>query len=75
MSEAVWLKFKTDVFWKDRLSVAIGLGLCCLPFVFLVAALLVDARTAWLAVVVGFIVIVIVCHALCRFWPGNSGRH
>lgn len=68
----VWSKSKHSVFWNDRLNVAIGLGLCCLPFVFAVAAFLFDFRTAWFAVIVAFLVILVICNALCRFPPKNS---
>ncbi len=74
MREAVWRKLKSDDFWKDRLSVAIGLGLCCLPVVFVAAALLFDVRTAWLALVVAFIVILIVCNAMCRFRSKDKAK-
>ena len=71
MRGIVWRKLKRDDFWKDRLSVAIGLGICCLPFVFIVAAILFDVRTAWLSVVIAFILILLVCNAICRF-PRNE---
>ena len=65
---------KHDAYTKDRLSIAMGLGLCCLPFVFFAAAFFVDVRTAWLAVVVAFIIILIVCNALCRFRLSGSKK-
>lgn len=67
-------KFRADEFWKDRLSVAIGLGLCCLPLVFFVAAVFFGVQIAWWAVAVAFVVILIVCNALCRFRSHGSNN-
>jgi len=63
---------KRDEFWKDRLNVAIGLGLCCLPLIFFVAVVFFDIRTAWLSVVVAFVLILVVCNAICRFPPDRE---
>jgi Na+/melibiose symporter-like transporter len=59
---------------KDSLSVAIGLGLCCLPFIFFATAFFFDVRAAWFAVVIVFVVILVVCNALCRFRLHDSQR-
>jgi len=63
-----------DDIWKERLSVAIGLGLCTLPFVFVVMAILFDARVAFMSVLVAFVVILIVCNAVCRFRSDEEER-
>jgi hypothetical protein len=56
-----------DDLWKERLSLAICLWLCTVPFLFFVAAALLDIRAAWATVVVAFVIILLVCNVICRF--------
>ncbi|MBI4490285.1 MAG: hypothetical protein HY694_14470 [Deltaproteobacteria bacterium] len=51
----------------DSLSLAIGIWLCTVPFLFFVAAALFDVHIAWASVVVAFVVILSVCNMICAF--------
>jgi len=57
-------KGTTDL-WKDRLSLAICLWLCSVPFIFFMAVLFFDIGAAWVSVVSSFIIILLVCMAIC----------
>lgn len=59
------LKKETADLWKDRLSLAICLWLCSAAFIFVLAIFFFDAWVAWVSVVSSFIIILLVCMAIC----------
>lgn len=61
------MNMEGDDLWKERLSLAICLWLCTVPFLFFVAAALFDVRIAWASVAVAFVLILLVCNVICRF--------
>lgn len=60
--------------WEQRLSLAICLWLCAVPFLFFVAVALFDLRIAWASMVVAFVVILLVCNVICRFQPYEEAK-
>lgn len=53
--------------WTERLSIAICLWLCTVPFIFFLSMFFFDVRVAWTAAAVSFVIILLVCNALCTF--------
>jgi membrane protein YdbS with pleckstrin-like domain len=53
--------------WTERLSIAICLWLCTVPFIFFLGMFFFDVRVAWTAAAVSFVIILLVCNALCTF--------
>lgn len=53
--------------WTERLSIAICLWLCTVPFIFFLGVFFFDVRVAWTAAAVSFVIILLVCNALCAF--------
>ena len=56
-----------DDLWTERLSLAICLWLCATPFIFSLGVFFFDVRVAWTAAAVSFVIILLVCNALCTF--------
>lgn len=53
--------------WTERLGTAICLWLCAVPFIFFLGMSFFDLRVAWGAAALSFVVMLLVCNALCVF--------
>jgi hypothetical protein len=61
------MNMERDDLWTERLSLTICLWLCTVPFIFFLAMFFFDIRVAWSATAVSFVIILLVCNALCTF--------